>query len=400
MLLDKTTRWLGGLILALFGVILLLYFTVARNSFYRPGYAERRLAGAAWKTKGVTAAVVWPAYDDFGFVAGVQLGLEEANTSRAHHFRNGIRMVRFTEALDYSGRAGAETSQRVVARGDVVAVLGHELSTSAIPASLTYENRGLLFLTPESTNPLLTQHGFRYTFRLTPNDQQIAAAMTKFVAGRGWKNIGVYSVRNALGESMEHQLLEAATENGLNLVFSRSYFPYEASWEEMDFRPLIASEARESVDAILIADQLPRGAKLITDLRRMGIRSPIVATDKLDSEKLWEEASGAANDVYVASAVDPDSTIAAFLDFKQKFSKRWGRNPGYSASQGYETFWLLVHAILESDSAEPIIVATTIRDGKWKGLFGEYTFTAQGDIEGRRISIKRQENGRFITVFN
>jgi branched-chain amino acid transport system substrate-binding protein len=400
MFLDKTTRWLGGLILVLFGIILLLYFTVARNSFYRPGYAERRLAGAAWKTKGVAVAVVWPAYDDLGFVAGVQLGLDEATTSRTHHFRNGIRLVPFTEAIDSDGRSGAETSHRVVAHGDVVAVLGHQLSTSAIPASLTYENRGLLFLTPESTNPLLTQHGFRYTFRLTPNDQQIAAAMTKFVAGRGWKNIGVYSVRNALGESMEQQLLAAATENGLNLVFSRSYFPYEESWEEMDFRPLIASEARDTVDAIMIADQLPRGAKLITDLRKMGIHAPIVATDKLDSDKLWEEASKSANDVYVASAVDPDSTIAAFLEFKQKFFRRWKQNPGYSACQGYETFWLLVHAILESDSAEPIIVATTIRDGKWQGLFGEYTFTDEGDIEGRHISIKRQDNGRFITVFN
>jgi branched-chain amino acid transport system substrate-binding protein len=400
MFLDKVTKWLGGIILMLCALFVLLYFTMLRNSYYQPGYAQRKHTGAAWRTKGITLAVVWPAHDDVSFVHGVQLALEEANASKAHHLNRGIRIKQFTEGPDESRWSGANMAHLIAWDSDIVAVLGHEFSSSAVPASLTYENRGLLFLTPKSTDPHLTQHGFRYTFRLTPNDQQIAVAMTKFAAGRGWKNIGVYSARNAEGESMEHELIEAASENGLNLVFSRSYLPYEERWEEMDFRPLIATEARETVDGIMIADQLPRGAKLITDLRKMGINVPIMASDKLDSELLWEEAKEAANNVYVASAVDPDSTGPAFLCFKESFVRRWGQNPGYGASQGYESFWLLMNAIWESDSAEPIIVATTIRDGKWKGLFGDFSFTPEGDIEGRHISIKRQENGRLTTVPN
>jgi hypothetical protein len=59
---------------------------------------------------------------------------------------------------------------------------------------------------------------------------------------------------------------------------------------------------------------------------------------------------------------------------------------------------LLAEAILNSDSAEPLIVATTIRDTTWKGLFGEFKFAPDGEIEGRRISIKRLANGRFTTI--
>ena len=82
MLLDKTTKFLGSLILLLFGLVFVLYATVARNSFYRPGYGERKLAGAAWKTKGITVAAVWPEHEDMTFVHGVQLAMEEANTSK------------------------------------------------------------------------------------------------------------------------------------------------------------------------------------------------------------------------------------------------------------------------------------------------------------------------------
>jgi branched-chain amino acid transport system substrate-binding protein len=376
----------------------LLYLTVLRNSFYQASYAERSRVGAAWRTRGFTVAVVWPPHRELGFVPGVQLGVEEANASNTHHLSGKIRLKRFTEGWDSSGQSGAEIAHRVVADGDVVAVFGHEVSASAVPASLTYENHGILFLTPKSTDPRLTQHGFRYTFRLTPNDRQIAAAMTKFAAARGWKRIGLYFARSSGGESVGEQLISAASENGLDLVFSRSYLPSEASWEEMDFRPMIAGDWREKVDAVMIGDQLPRGAKLIVDLRKMGMGQPIIGCDKLDDGMLWDLAQQAANGVYVASAVDPDATTPQFLAFKEKFRRRWGGNPGYGASQGYEAFSLLAQAISDSDSAEPLIVATTIRNMAWKGLFGEFSFTPEGDIQGRHISIKRQENSRFTTI--
>jgi ABC-type branched-subunit amino acid transport system substrate-binding protein len=96
--------------------------------------------------------------------------------------------------------------------------------------------------------------------------------------------------------------------------------------------------------------------------------------------------------------VDPDATTEKFLAFKDKFHRKYGEDPGYGSSQGYEAFQLLADAIWESESAEPLIVATTIRDTTWEGLFGEYSFTPTGNIQGRHISIKRQMNDKFTTV--
>ena len=78
--------------------------------------------------------------------------------------------------------------------------------------------------------------------------------------------------------------------------------------------------------------------------------------------------------------------------------KRYGVAPGFSASQGYDAFTLLATAILKSAEADPIIVATTLRTNTWKGLFGEYTFNEAGDVVGRKVSIKRMDNGSFTTV--
>jgi branched-chain amino acid transport system substrate-binding protein len=149
----------------------------------------------------------------------------------------------------------------------------------------------------------------------------------------------------------------------------------------------------------MVADQLPRAAKLVMDLRKMGMNKPIIANDKLDSGYLWDLAHEAANNVYVASTVDPSATTDRFLEFKRRFHKCWGEDPGYGASQGYEALMMLADAVRESDSADPLVVASTLRAyNKWKGLFGKYGFAQNGDIEGRHISIKRLENDHFTTV--
>jgi branched-chain amino acid transport system substrate-binding protein len=167
-----------------------------------------------------------------------------------------------------------------------------------------------------------------------------------------------------------------------------------------DFRPLIAEAVNEDFDGIMIADELPRAAKLVLDLERMGIKKPILGSDKMDSPELWRIAGTAADSVYVASAVDPAASSPEYVAFKERFRKHHGTEPGYGGSQGYEALMLVADAAIASKTADPLIMATTIRLNSWKGLFGEFSFTREGDVVGRSISIKRMQNGDFITVYS
>ena len=390
-------QWIAQVVSGVIIFALILYVSVLRSSYYQPYYEERSKIGANWRNEGITVAVVWPPHVDFSFVHGFKVAQEELDEEKGP-FAGKIHVKYYDEGWDSTGRSGEAVAQKVVRDGNVVAVLGHEVSASSIPASLTYEMHGILFLTPKSTIPRLTTHNFLYTFRLTPNDREIAAAMVEFCKQQGWNKVGVFYARSEGGESLA-PLIEAQTVNkGVEVVFLRSYLARDGDWEEEDFRPMIAEVRKDQFDAVLIADQVPRAAKLVMDLRKMGMDKPIVANDKLDSGMLWDIAHQAANDVYVASTVDPSSIQPRFLQFKERFRKRWGQDPGYGSSQGYEALMMLAEAMRESDSADPLVVATTLRAYKWEGLFGEYEFTQGGDIEGRHISIKRLQNGQFTTV--
>ena len=124
----------------------------------------------------------------------------------------------------------------------------------------------------------------------------------------------------------------------------------------------------------------------------------ILAGDKLDSSDAWRLAGKAANNLYVASAVDPASVHPEYVAFRRRFADRYKSNPGYGASQGYEAFTLFVKAAEKSQSVDPVVVATTLKTNDWAGLFGTFRFTANGAITGRSVIIKRMQDGVFNTV--
>ncbi len=218
----------------------------------------------------------------------------------------------------------------------------------------------------------------------------------------GSRAIGVLYARTDHGESASRQFAAKAASQGLALAFFRSYHATLADWRKQDFRPLVAEIQRETFDAVLVADELPRAAKLRTRPRRDGRHAAsLLATDKLDSPQLAKIAGAAANNVYVASPFDAASETPEFATFHQAFEAKHGIAPSYAAAQGYESFMLAMNANMASGSAAPLVLATTIRlKPEWHGLFGNISFRHQGDVLGRQIAIKRMVDGEFHTVYS
>lgn len=379
------TRMLLGVLMAAGA----FYWVIYREHYYHAPHAARSAAGDSVFQKGGTVAVVWPDGVCCGFIHGVRMAWEE--NSQNGPLAGKVKLREFHERT----RGHREAAASAASDPATLAVLGHESSESAVAASLTYESNGLLFMTPMATEPRLTGYGFRYLFRLTPSDSEIAASLAQLAKEKGWKRLGVVYARTEHGESFAPHFVAQAEEAGLKVTLMRSYLPHADEEYRQDFRPLIAGFNDEPYDAVVIADRLPRAGWLLRDMRAMGVTAPVLGGDKLDSPLLWKTAGRAANGVYVASAVDPESALPEAVRFRREFERRFGAPPDYEATQGYEAYRLLAGAWEASRSGAPVVVATTLRTRPWKGLFGQYSFTAEGDIRGRAISIKRMQDGVF-----
>ncbi|MGE3491533.1 MAG: ABC transporter substrate-binding protein [Vicinamibacterales bacterium] len=374
------------------------YALVVRNMYYTPASMLR--AGRPWPPDSVKIAVPWPQDGRVSLIQGVTLALEELNASDSP-LANRVNVEFINEPI---GDPDTGAIARNIARDDeVMAVIGHESSEYAIQSAVTYEDKGILYLSPKATLSRLTEHAFQYTFRLVPDDEAFAQALAKFAASQKWKRIGVLYGRFEQGEALARWFPNYAATNGLEAAYFRSYLP-APDFRRQDFRPLLATMRTEKVDAILLSDQLPWAAKVLLDMQAMGFTQPILAGDKLDSSDVWRIADKAADNLYVASAVDPESASPPYISFRQRFAGRFrdaeGRpqSPGYGSAQGYEAFRLWVDAAEQSQSVDPVVLATTIKTNRWVGLFGPFGFTTDGAITGRSVIIKRVQDRAFKTV--
>src|SRR5215207_7063667 len=109
---------------------------------------------------------------------GAELAVRDVNES------GGINGQKLT--LVIADDAGCDPTMAVqvaneLARQGVIFVDGHYCSSASIPASRVYHEKGVLMISPGSTNPRLTEQGFANFFRLCGRDDVQGAFAADYV---------------------------------------------------------------------------------------------------------------------------------------------------------------------------------------------------------------------------
>lgn len=374
-----------------FALFIVVFFGAYRVFFsYTSTYdysVNRRSEIANKYNEDIHVAAVW-VKSDRGFMDGVKLAVEEVN-------RQGIPLKSDDEELrarlviheyDDSTDDSAQDSRFKIADDyRIVAVIGHSSSASAIPASITYEYNGILFISPVATADLLTEHGFIYTFSIIPKEDLFVTKLLDFSKERGWRKLLLVFSRNLYGTSLYQRFL-SQVELPIEIVEARSFFV-----EHSDYKEMIYDLMDKDFDAVVLAAEEENAAKMIEQLREMGVNKPIIGGGALDSLQIWDWSNHTANQTYVASVFSGKN------EFSDKFKKIYGVEGSYSAYQGYEAVKVLADAIQKTGTSDPIRVASTLKYGFTQG-YGGYRFDKNGLASNQKIYVKQIIDGQFVLV--
>lgn len=323
------------------------------------------------------------------FFEGVNMAVDEANEAGGIIGKK-VRTIQFDDGR--SIEKGRLVARKLAKNSDVVAVVGHRYSGVAVPASITYQENGILFISHGATSPSFTEYGGNLTFRNIPSDAETGRIMAELACKRGFKKIFVFYQRDTVGKQLAENFNEYAVEMGIEIVATRSYF----HWVE-DFR-IVLSEITKSheFDAVLLAGLIPLAADFVKQARDMGVKVPIIGSYMLDAPDLFSIAGRNAEGVIVPTTFNPNLLTKNTRDFVRNFKKKYGVTPDAMAAQGYDAVQLLFHAIRKSGSTTPIVLASTLRIlQEWEGVTGSYSFKMNGDIVGKSIYFKEVRKGRF-----
>ena len=326
------------------------------------------------------------------FIEGVKLAVMEINHNGGIYNRH-LHPIFFDEKGSLSN--ALRISNKLSRTSDVIAVIGHNFSRTAIPASIAYENSGILLISSGATHLSFTQYGDKYTFRNVPSDEISAQNIAQYLKNNNLKRIvslfDSLSYKRGLAESFH----EKAIEQGLSIRVKKAYFSWQTSFREM----LSDIKKKCEFDAIFIAGLFPTIGEIIKQARLVGITNPIISDFTLDSPELLNIAGKYAENTITATIFDPRHPNKQTTDFVEYFKTEYGVEPDTWAALGYDAIQLLFYAMNQCHSSAPIAISGTLRFiSHWQGVTGSYSFTSDGSIIDKAFFYKQVKNEEFVYI--
>ena len=242
--------------------------------------------------------------------------------------------------------------------------------------------------------PLLLEQGFEYVFRPIPNDKVFGERLAQYADETGYKRIAIIDNSTLYGTGLADNFYRQATDLGLHIVIHRGYLP----WQN-DFKALIAQIMKLKFDAIFLAGTLPQAAVLIKQLRQMGMNTPVIASDALNSQDLIDFAGKSANGIVVPFQSPSNPSNPAYLRFLKAFRTKYNQDADLYAAQGYDFINLLASVINNNNSIVPYVIASNLRHTQdWQGIMGNYSFEEDGELSESKILFKQIRNGQFVNI--
>lgn len=387
--------------------------------------AEKRqllaVASDSQKNKNILIGIAWStSYDDF-FLEGVRLARDEINAKGGLLGRQ-IELIEVDEQSFNPHIATRDNFQLLAYRAahyfaqnrNIVAVIGHKSSSVAIPASIIYDEYGLLYLAPTATNLMLTRHNFKLTFRLSPDNDAMGEQLAGFCFyHQKYKRIVILHERTDYSEELSDSFYKNATRFGIEIVHRSSFFA-----DRRDFRDIVSQLKDKEFDAVFVSGSYSAVGRLIKQMHQMHINTTYIGTDSINSTTpLWKAITDKPdNEItpedetlakqYAEGIITPATYNAASKtnitrNFVEKFRQTYHNEPDSKAVQGYDALKLLAYAIKESNSTVPIEIATTLHYmpmNYWVGASGVHQFTDQGEIKGKKYYFQQFHNGQFELI--
>lgn len=356
--------------------------------------AEQRAARARSATGDILVGAAWPwsARGNLLYGQGLEMALDEINAAGGIHHRR-LRIIKADdqETVD-RGRAVA---QELAANPDVVAVIGHLESFITVPAAAIYDLAGVLLVAPTSTDPALTEQGYKLVFRTTFTDKQVGSHMASVSLARGYRRMAIYYMRDRYGRSLANAFEETFNAGGGEVMDRQSYDSNEPI-NPRQIDQLVDSWKDRNPSAIFMAGEAPQAALVLASARKKGLTIPVLGGDALGTPELFSGGGMPVEGVTLVSPFHPDNPRPEVKEFDAAFQKRFGRPPDTAAALGYDSLRVLAEGMAKAPSTAPPDIAAALHAmPEWHGVTGTFTFSNSGDLENHPLLTVVARQGHF-----
>jgi branched-chain amino acid transport system substrate-binding protein len=326
-----------------------------------------------------------------GWHKGIKMYFDEANAAGGISGRK-IELVQQDDKAD--PREGTLVAQKFCDDRAMVAVIAHFNSGVTLPSLDVYSGCGMPQVTI-SSNPKVTQLGFKHVFRVSATDDVYGTLPAKVgVQKLGLKSAIVVHDKQAFGQGIAEIFGKAFQDAGGKVLTTQSVDP-----KDVDFGPIVARIKRDNPDAVYFGGVMPQLALLAKQMREQGVSARYFVPDGAYTPDFVSQGGSATEGTYVSFDAPPYDSTESLKKFAANFKAKFGSEAGPYSAYGYQQAWVMAEALKRSAAANALTrggVMEALRKTDLKdGVLGDLKFDSKGDIQDAGIFIYLVKGGKF-----
>lgn len=322
---------------------------------------------------------------------GAQLAVEEINAAGGINGRPIELIIRD----DLGTPEGAQTADRELIGTGVVAIIGHATSAQTIAGLTVTESAHIVMLSPTATTPELSgkdDYFFRVAYSLTHRAQALAQHIYQS------RNITrIASICDTDNTAYSKAFLEAFMDKYRSLggkVTSEIDFSSKA---QPDFTPLVTQLQADGPDGLLIIAADIDTALIAQRARLMDWQIPLFTTSWAQTETLINNGGQAVEGLEVEIANTLNEQTPDYVDFKTRYRARFGQDPSFGATLGYEAAKVLAAALQQTDGNAEGLPQALMGIRNFKGLTDTFSIDRYGDVI-RPYHLGAIHDGKYVDI--
>lgn len=320
-------------------------------------------------------------------VNGARLAAEEINRKGGINGMK-VEIVPADDACD--AQTAAQAADKLIAQG-VVAVAGGYCSGAALPELTAFHRQGIPYVLDASTNPQLTEMGFKEAFRVIGRDDQQAPFAANFIAtSMRAKSAAVLSDNTTYGKGLADGLAAGLGTRGVKVVFNDSITPGQT-----DYTATLTKIRSAAPDVLYYAGYYAEFSLLVKEAKQLELKSRLIGSDANQSPVLLQTAGPAADGTIITTAPLPQF-ISGARGFVKAYEKAYRKGAGPYSAYEYDAVGTVAQAIKAAGSTDPKRITAALAGLKnYKGITGDIAFTAKGDRTGINYMTVIVRNDQF-----
>jgi branched-chain amino acid transport system substrate-binding protein len=278
-----------------------------------------------------------------------------------------------------SADPAVNAANKVIDQDGVKYIIGEVCSSASIPVSEIVNQKGVLQISPTSTNAGVTVNADgtvkKYTFRACFIDPFQGLVMAKFAQAKGYTTAFImFDQGNDYVRGLAEAFEKSFTELGGQIIGKESY-----TATDTDFSAILTKVAESNPEVLYLPDYYNIVNLVGAQAKDKGVTAVMMGGDGWDSSDLDVNA---AEGGFYSNHYDAGDTRPIVVEWLKKYGETFKDDSGNPkvpdalATLAYDAANLLFAAIEKAGVDDPAKVAEAMEGLSWEGVSGTITFDA------------------------